>query len=93
MAAASGVSGASLSAGFVPLGLFGFALRCRGQGSSSRLRGARWIGSALSRLLPLWTGLLLVARGLWSIGFGLFTEIKAQLVSWAEIRANSRLTP
>jgi cytochrome c-type biogenesis protein len=28
----------------------------------------------LSRRLPFWTGLVLIALGLWSIGFGLFVS-------------------
>jgi hypothetical protein len=31
--------------------------------------------AALSRRMPLWTGLLLIALGLWSIGFALFAEV------------------
>jgi cytochrome c-type biogenesis protein len=33
--------------------------------------------AGLSRRLPVWTGLLLIALGLWSIGFALLVEIKA----------------
>lgn len=79
MAAAGGVSGATLSAGFVSLGLFGLALSLPIVAAvliPSARRALDWL-SALSRRLPLWTGLLLVALGLWSIGFGLFAEIKA----------------
>ncbi len=79
MAAAGSVSGATLSAGFVSLGLFGLALSLPIVAAvliPSARRALDWL-SALSRRLPLWTGLLLVALGLWSIGFGLFAEIKA----------------
>ncbi|WMT88315.1 hypothetical protein NO932_06805 [Pelagibacterium sp. 26DY04] len=79
MAAAGGVSGATISAGFVSLGLFGLALSLPIVAAvliPSARRALDWL-SALSRRLPLWTGLLLVVLGLWSIGFGLFAEIKA----------------
>jgi len=79
MAAAGGVSGGTLSAGFISLSLFGFALSLPIVAAvlvPSARRALDWL-SSLSRRLPLWTGLLLVALGLWSIGFGLFAEIKA----------------
>lgn len=79
MAAAGGVSGGTVLAGFVSLGLFGFALSLPIVAAvlvPSARRALDWL-SALSRRLPLWTGLLLVALGFWSIGFGLFAEIKA----------------
>jgi cytochrome c-type biogenesis protein len=34
-----------------------------------------WL-AGLSRTLPFWTGLLLVALGAWSMWFGLFVEVK-----------------
>lgn len=79
MAAAGGVAGGTLVAGFVSLGLFGFAL-------SLPLvlvvlfeparRGLDWLAS-LSKRLPLWTGVLLIVLGLWSISFGLFVPVEA----------------
>jgi cytochrome c-type biogenesis protein len=39
-------------------------------------RGLDWM-AGLSTRLPLWTGLVLIALGLWSIGFGLFVHVKA----------------
>ena len=79
MAAASGVSGGALAAGFVSLGLFGFALSLPlvfavlfepARRMLDRLAG-------LSKRIPFWTGLLLVVLGLWSIGFGIFAEVRA----------------
>ena len=79
MAAAGGIAGGTLAAGFISLGLFGFALSLPlvlavlfepARRALDRLAG-------LSRSLPLWTGLVLIGLGLWSIGFGLFVEVKA----------------
>ena len=79
MAAAGGVAGGTLAAGFISLGLFGFALSLPlvlavlfdpARRMLDRLAG-------LSQRLPFWTGLLLPVLGLWSIGFGLFVDIKA----------------
>lgn len=79
MAAASGVSGATLAAGFISLGLFGFALSlplvvavlfAPARRALDRLAG-------LSERLPFWTGVLLITLGLWSIGFGVFVDVKA----------------
>lgn len=73
--AASGTRGGSVAQGFVALGLFGFAL-------SLPLLLAVFFAPArraldrlatLSRRLPIWTGLLLIALGAWSIWFGVFT--------------------
>ena len=79
MAAASGVSGGALAAGFVSLGLFGFALSLPlvlavlfepARRMLDRLAG-------LSKRIPFWTGFLLVVLGLWSIGFGIFADVGA----------------
>lgn len=73
-AAASGVSGATLASGFSSLALFGLALSLplavavlvpAARRALDRLAG-------LSRRIPRWTGVLLIALGLWSIWFGLF---------------------
>lgn len=79
MAAASGVSGGTLAAGFVSLGLFGFALSLPLVAAVLFASARRMLDrlAGLSKRLPFWTGLLLVALGLWSIGFGLFVEVKA----------------
>ena len=78
-AAVDGATGGALVAGFVSLALFGLALslplvvavlfeRAR--------RGLDWL-AGLSRRMPFWTGVLLVALGLWSIWIGLFARLKA----------------
>lgn len=79
MAAAGGVAGGTLAAGFVSLGLFGFALSLPlvlAVLFEPARRMLDWL-AGLSRRLPFWTGLLLIALGLWSIGFGVFVEVKA----------------
>lgn len=72
-AAASGAGGATLAAGFVSLALFGFALSLPivlAVMSASARRALDQL-AGLSRRLPVWTGLLLIVLGLWSIGSGL----------------------
>ncbi|MBN9426505.1 MAG: hypothetical protein J0H09_08360 [Burkholderiales bacterium] len=79
MAAAGAGSGGTLAAGFVSLSLFGLALSLPIAAAvliAPARRALDWL-SALSQRLPLWTGLLLIALGLWSIAFGLFAEITA----------------
>ncbi len=72
------VGGATVTQGFVSLGLFGLALSAPlvlavlwapGRGLLDRVAG-------LSRRIPRWTGAVLVAFGLWSIYFGLFVRIE-----------------
>lgn len=79
MAAAAGLAGETLAAGFISLGLFGLALSLPlvvavlfepARRALDRLAGR-------SERLPFWTGLLLIVLGLWSIGFGLFVEARA----------------
>ena len=76
-AAATGASGATLSAGFVSLGVFGFALSAplvaavffeRARRAIDVL--AHWAGS-----FPKWSGVVLILLGAWSIYFGLFVEV------------------
>lgn len=78
-AAAGGAAGQTLAMGFVSLALFGLALSVPlvvavffepVRSALDRLAG-------LSRRLPVWTGLLLIALGLWSIGFALLAQVKA----------------
>lgn len=63
--------------GFISLLLFGLALSAplvlAVLWSPSR-RGLDWL-AGLSVRLPRWTGTVLVALGLWSIGFGLFAHL------------------
>jgi cytochrome c-type biogenesis protein len=76
-AAVGGVAGRTLATGFVSLALFGLALSlplvlavlCRPARS-----GLDWL-AGLSGRLPGWTGGLLIAVGLWSIGFALFARV------------------
>ena len=78
-AAAGGTAGSAYAAGFVTLALFGLALSAplaaailfrRVRNGLDRLAG-------LSRRAPLWTGVVMLARGLWSIGAALFFEFQA----------------
>lgn len=75
--AASGAQGGSVASGFVSLGLFGLALSLPLVAAAlfaPARRALDWL-AALSRLLPAWTGLLLIGLGAWSIWFGLFVEL------------------
>ncbi|MBI4183473.1 MAG: hypothetical protein HY521_05705 [Proteobacteria bacterium] len=76
-AAAGGAMGAALMNGFVSLAVFGLALSlplvlavlfAPARAALDRLAG-------LAGRVPFWTGLVLVALGLWSIGFGLFATL------------------
>jgi cytochrome c-type biogenesis protein len=77
-AAAGGSGGAALAKGFTSLGLFGFAL------SLPLIAAVAFPGvnrlldrlAGLSRQLPKWTGLIMLALGVWSIWFGLFVTVK-----------------
>lgn len=78
-AAAGGAAGAMLANGFISLALFGVGLSLplivAVLFEPARRRLDRPAG--LSRRLPVWTGLLLIALGGWSIGFGLFAHLKS----------------
>jgi cytochrome c-type biogenesis protein len=77
-AAATGVAGGTLAAGFVSLALFGFALSLPLVAAvlfEPARRALDWL-AGLSTRLPLWTGVLLIALGLWSIGFAVFVPVK-----------------
>lgn len=76
-AAATGASGATLGAGFISLGVFGFALSAPLVAAVFFARARRaldvlahWAGS-----FPKWSGLILILLGAWSIYFGLFVEV------------------
>ncbi|MBN8905886.1 MAG: hypothetical protein J0H99_04505, partial [Rhodospirillales bacterium] len=72
-AAAGGASGATLASGFVSLALFGLAMSLPlvlAVLFAPARRALDWL-AGLSRRLPVWTGLLLVALGAWSIKLGL----------------------
>lgn len=75
--AASGARGGSAAEGFVALALFGFALSLPLVVAvlfAPARRALDWL-AALSRRLPVWTGVLLIALGAWSIWFGLFVSL------------------
>ena len=79
MAAAGGSASGMVAAGFISLGLFGLALSLPlvlAVLFKPARRALDWL-AGLSTRLPLWTGLVLIALGLWSIGFGLFVDLKA----------------
>jgi cytochrome c-type biogenesis protein len=77
-AAAGGASGVTLAQGFASLALFGFALSLPLVVAvlfKPARRALDWI-AALSRRIPVWTGVLFIALGLFSIWFGLFVTIR-----------------
>jgi len=72
--AAGGARGGPAVQGFLALALFGLALSAPLLAAvlfAPARRALDWL-AALSRRLPLWTGLLLLALGAWSIWFGVF---------------------
>lgn len=79
MAAASGIAGGTLAAGFLSLALFGLALSLPLVAAVIFRPARRGLDrlAGLSRRLPAWTGVLLIAIGLWSIGFALFGRVVA----------------
>jgi len=77
-AAAAGVTGGTALDGFATLALFGLSLSLPlilavlfAPTRRAVDHVARWSARA-----PVWTGLVLIALGLWSIGFALFATIK-----------------
>ena len=75
-AAAGGASGATFAVGFTSLAVFGFALSAPLVAAVFFAR-ARRLFDFLARQagrFPIWTGLLLVALGAWSIRFGLYVD-------------------
>ncbi|MBI4273979.1 MAG: hypothetical protein HY659_04700 [Rhizobiales bacterium] len=77
-AAASGTEGATMIVGFTALGLFGLALSLP-LVVAVLVPGTRRLLdqlTALSQKLPRWTGVLMIALGIWSIWFGLFVSLK-----------------
>jgi cytochrome c-type biogenesis protein len=76
-AAAGGATDATFAMGVVSLALFGLALSLPlivAVLFAPARRALDWI-AGLSRRVPLWTGLLLIALGLWSVWFGLFVKL------------------
>jgi cytochrome c-type biogenesis protein len=78
LAATGGASGGALAAGFVSLALFGLAL------SAPLVLAVVWSPArrgldrlaGLSARIPVWTGVVLILLGLWSVGFGLFVDFE-----------------
>jgi cytochrome c-type biogenesis protein len=76
-AAAGGSSGASFALGFVSRALFGLALSLPLVVAvliAPARQALDWI-AGLARRAPIWTGLVLIALGLWSVWFGLFVRL------------------
>jgi cytochrome c-type biogenesis protein len=76
-AAAGGASGATFAMGFVSLALFGLALSLPlivAVLFAPARRALDWI-AGLTQRVPLWTGVVLIALGLWSVWFGLFVKL------------------
>ena len=78
VAAGGGATGETIVPAFVSLALFGLALSLplviAVLFEPSR-RALGWL-AALSARLPVWTGVLLIALGVWSIWFGLFVQLE-----------------
>ncbi len=76
--AAGAASGSTLARGFVSLALFGFALSLPLVVVVLLPRARQlldWV-AGLSRRIPVWTGMLFLILGAWSIGFGVFASIR-----------------
>ena len=76
-AAAGGATGSTLAGGFVSLAVFGSALSLPlvlAVLFAPARAALDWL-AGLSGRMPLWTGIVLIALGLWSIGFGLFATL------------------
>jgi cytochrome c-type biogenesis protein len=76
-AAAGGATGTTLAGGFISLAVFGLALSLP-LVLAVLFVPARaaldWL-AGLSGRMPFWTGIVLIALGLWSIWFGLFATL------------------
>lgn len=80
--AADGIAGGTVASGFVSLALFGLALSLPLVAAvlfAPARRTLDWL-AGLSRRLPFWTGLLLIALGLWSIWFALSSAARAAML-------------
>ncbi|MDE1953523.1 MAG: hypothetical protein KGL51_12040 [Betaproteobacteria bacterium] len=81
LSASRAASGVAPVQGFVTLLLFGLALSAPLVLAvlwAPAQRGMDWL-AGLSVRLPRWTGVVLAALGLWSIGFGLFAHLPAPI--------------
>jgi cytochrome c-type biogenesis protein len=76
-AAATGASGATVTAGFTALAVFGFFLSAPLVAAVFSARARRlldWLAHQAGRF-PKWAGAILIALGAWSIAFGLYTDV------------------
>jgi len=72
-----GATGTTFLSGFVSLAVFGTALSLPlvlAVLFAPARAALDWL-AGLSGRMPLWAGIVLVALGLWSIGFGLFAHL------------------
>ena len=76
-AAATGASGAALTAGFVSLAVFGVALSAPLVAAVffERARRAIDVLAHWAGRFPKWSGVVLILLGAWSIRFGLFVDV------------------
>jgi len=76
-AAATGASGATVTAGFTALAVFGFFLSAPLVAAVFSARARRLLDGLARQAgrFPKWTGVILIALGAWSIAFGLFVEV------------------
>lgn len=76
-AAAGGTTGTTFLGGFASLAVFGLALSLPlvlAVLFAPARRTLDWL-AGLSVRMPFWTGVVLIALGVWSIGFGLFAHL------------------
>jgi len=79
-AAATGASGATITAGFTALAVFGFFLSAPLVAAVFSARARRlldWLAHQAVRF-PKWSGLILILLGAWSVYFGLFVDVPVQ---------------
>ena len=76
-AAATGASGATVTAGFTALAVFGFFLSAPLVAAVFSARARRLLDGLARQAgrFPKWTGVILIALGAWSIAFGLLVEV------------------
>jgi cytochrome c-type biogenesis protein len=77
-ASAAGATSGGIALGFVSLALFGLALSLPLAVAVLFERARRaldWLAS-LTASMPRWTGILMIALGVWSVWFGLFVTLK-----------------
>lgn len=79
-AAATGASGATVTAGFTSLAVFGFALSAPLVAVVFSARARRLLDGLAHQAarFPKWTGAILIVLGAWSIIFGLYARVPLQ---------------